>query len=255
MTCSGDSRSKAQSEAACSAAASMPAGSAASSIRSPSGHGMVAGSPGGGGSSRIGSSSMSSKVWSGARITQPMPSRNAARMMGVAPGRSDRHGLALPVDHVVAPARRADGLAQVRQLLGEDLLERAVGREQPVAHEDGLLAVPDHLSIEAPVVVGLVCWPFAAAPRSGVSASVRTARRFIRIPPSSFRDARRLSGRLEVPSRASPTVGVSPRSRVGRKPLTASQKRTSPLRYLRAPVENELEIEPKNPTTSSQPAG
>ena len=68
------------------AAASMEGDGAASATRSPSGQGMSAGSPSGYGSSRTGSESMSSKVWSGARMTQPTPSRNAARMTGVPPG-------------------------------------------------------------------------------------------------------------------------------------------------------------------------
>ncbi len=86
MSCSGVPRSKAQSEAAWMASASMDGERPASATRSPSGQGIPAGSPSGYGSSRIGSESMSSKVWSGARITQPTPSRNAARMTGVPPG-------------------------------------------------------------------------------------------------------------------------------------------------------------------------
>ena len=54
--------------------------------RSPSGHATPAGSPAGYGRSSTGSRPMSSKVWSGGRMTQPIPSRNAARITGVPPG-------------------------------------------------------------------------------------------------------------------------------------------------------------------------
>ncbi len=85
MTCSFDSRWKAQSAAASSAFASTPGGSERSSIRSPSGQGVVAGSPGGGGIRISGRLAMSAKVWSGAITTHPTPSRNAARITGTGP--------------------------------------------------------------------------------------------------------------------------------------------------------------------------
>ena len=86
VTWYSESRSNAQSDAAWSAAASTFGGSGSSGTRSPSGQGIVAGSPAGGGSVCTGSSSMSSNVWSGAMTTQPMPSRNTARIVGTWPG-------------------------------------------------------------------------------------------------------------------------------------------------------------------------
>ena len=86
VTCSGVSRSKAQSEAAWTAAGSMAGDGDGAATRSPSGHATAAGSPAGYGRSSAGNRSTSSKVWSGARITQPTPSRNAARITGVPPG-------------------------------------------------------------------------------------------------------------------------------------------------------------------------
>ena len=52
---------------------------------------------------------MSSKVWSGARITQPMPSRNTARMTGAAAGLPIATALRVAVDHVVAAGGGPDG--------------------------------------------------------------------------------------------------------------------------------------------------
>jgi hypothetical protein len=85
VSCSGEGRLKDQSDAAWSLVASTPAGSACFATMSPSGHAMVFGSPASGGVVSFGSVSMTSSVWFGARMTQPMPSRNTARITGVGP--------------------------------------------------------------------------------------------------------------------------------------------------------------------------
>ncbi len=68
---------------------------------------------------------------------------------------TDRDGLSVPVDHVVALRCRPYRLGNEGELLRKDLLERPIPREEPVAHHHGLLAVSDHFSIERPVVVAL----------------------------------------------------------------------------------------------------
>ncbi len=47
-------------------------------------------------------------------------------------------------------------MTQKRELLREHLFQSAVGREQAVTHEDGLLAVPDHVPVEAPIIVSFL---------------------------------------------------------------------------------------------------
>ena len=151
VTCSGDGRLNAQSDAAWSAAAIdirrqrrlRDAGRRPATASS-------AGSPAGGGVESDGSLSMSSNVWSGARMTQPIPSRNAARMTGAVPAVPIGDRLPRAIDDVVAAGRRADRLRQELQLLRVDLFERPVGREQAVAHQDGLLPAPDHLALACP---------------------------------------------------------------------------------------------------------
>jgi hypothetical protein len=47
----------------------------------------------------------------------------------------------------------------VSKLLGEHLLQRASGRKQAVAHQDGLQAVADHDAVAQKIVevIGLLC--------------------------------------------------------------------------------------------------
>jgi len=77
------------------------------------------------------------------------PDRGRVARPTVAP---DRDRATLPVDHVVAALGGADGVAQVGELLLEDLVERAVRGEEPVAHEDRLDPVLDHVPVPRPVV-------------------------------------------------------------------------------------------------------
>src|SRR5690606_36482104 len=51
--------------------------------------------------------------------------------------------------------RRADRVGQKLQLVREDLFECAIGGEQAVTHEDGLLPVANHVALRGPVVVVL----------------------------------------------------------------------------------------------------
>ncbi len=55
-------------------------------------------------------------------------------------------------------ARRLERrLPESRQLfLLKDLLEGPIGREQPVARQNGLHAVLDHVPVEPPIVVGFL---------------------------------------------------------------------------------------------------
>ncbi len=66
---------------------------------------------------------------------------------------ADGDHAARPVDLVIAAGGGSDRLLQEFQFLREDLFQRAVRREQAVAHEDGLLAALDHLALRAPVVI------------------------------------------------------------------------------------------------------
>ena len=69
---------------------------------------------------------------------------------------------------IVAPGRGPDMVAaEERQLLREDLLQRPVRREEPVAQEDRLLAVADHLPLHVPVVVDLLLLAVLRADRRG----------------------------------------------------------------------------------------
>ena len=68
-------------------------------------------------------------------------------------GMSVTHGSTLAVDDVVTAARRPDGLRKERKLLVEDLFQRPLGRKEPVAHEQRLLTIADHVAVELPVVV------------------------------------------------------------------------------------------------------
>ena len=137
------------------AAASMDGDRAASATRSPSGHGISAGSPSGYGSSRIRQrvDVLEGLVGGEDDAADALAERRAHDRR--APRGPDGHRLPLLVDDVVAAPRRPHRPGQEGELLGEDVLEAAVRREQPVAHEDGLLSVPDHLALELPVVVGL----------------------------------------------------------------------------------------------------
>ena len=67
---------------------------------------------------------------------------------------ADRNHAARPINLVIAAGRRSDRLPQVLQFLRVDLFQRAVRREQAVAHEDGLLSALDHLALRTPVVIG-----------------------------------------------------------------------------------------------------
>jgi len=66
---------------------------------------------------------------------------------------ADGDHAARPIDLVIAAGGRSNRLLQKLQFLREDLFQRAVGREQAVAREEGLLSALDHLALGAPIVI------------------------------------------------------------------------------------------------------
>ncbi len=92
------------------------------------------------------------------------------------------NGLSIPVhvkfvtsDHAARLAKSIVALEIGEFLLG-DLLERTVAREQPVAHEEGLHAIPDHVAIGEEIVVVFFLL--------GVNAGVQNESQ--RKPPDTF---------------------------------------------------------------------
>ena len=120
---------------------------------------------------------------------------------------ADGHGPAALVDLVVAARGRPDGVRQERQLLREDLLQRAVRGEQPVAHQDRLLAVAHHPPLVLPVVVGLPL--LRARPRTDQQHSTRQ-RRNQHVPHRSLHVSARTSPAILPPRlRPPPPAAVS----------------------------------------------
>jgi len=77
-------------------------------------------------------------------------------------------------------------MPQKGELLSEHLLEGPVGRKQAVAHEDGLLAVLDHVPIEAPVVVRLLLLAAGGSRKEKRKREEKGDEMFHEVPPSSF---------------------------------------------------------------------
>ena len=90
------------------------------------------------------------------------------RANGRSPSRpSYDHRLEVPIDDVVPAAWSADRLWQKGQLLSENLFESPVGCEQAVTHEDGLLAMLDHVPVESPIVVRFLLLGASSRPGAG----------------------------------------------------------------------------------------
>ena len=159
-------------------------------MRSPSGQAIFTGSPGGGGMTSDGS--LLDRL-------EPLFGRQDHAADTIAKGGAhdgcwarvgtDRDCPSNTVDRVVATGCRADRLRQERQLLGEDLLERPVTREQAVAHDERLLPVTDHLALRGPVVVSLDLLGRACAGPNVRDASMIARRRIMAPDDSDWLDS------------------------------------------------------------------